>query len=237
MGNVAAPESLWLPPHEFQLRDPHKWEDLVLPEEYTDERGLIEPYRLIQAVKSSIDPAYDWPQKLSVHHLYWPANWYFETEGPEQPGNPRKFRELPIHKALLPRVFENWLHLITVPPDVPDPEVRQHRMEAWSVAKDLFSAARETMAHERKSRRRIANVEKGVITPKAKGDPYGEEWIVDEFIKNFRGLGYLLERHENVPPEFRLVDLDAPFTDVARQLGKVVMPKSLKLTRTASQAA
>jgi hypothetical protein len=210
---------------------------MVLPSEYTDERGLIDHSRLIELVKSSVDPEYEWPKKLSVHHLYWPAAWYPHLQDAEEPVNPAAFRQLPIHKALLPRVFENWLHQITIPADMPDSEVMQYRIEAWRVAEDLFKMASGVILNEKRSRRRRASVEAGLVTPKTEDDRIGEDYIVGEFIKDFRGFGYLLERHENLPPEFRLIELDGTVSSVAKRLGKIVMPRSLILKRAAAIAA
>lgn len=237
MSEVAAPETLWLPPRQFQLRDPAKWEDMILPDEYTDDRGLIVPSQLIEAVKNSIDPSYVWPESLSIHHLYWPASWYPYDDNPDSRRSAGTFRQLPLHKALLPRVFENWLHVITVPPDVPDSETIQFRIDAWNVAQDLFQTARETIAHEKLARRRRAYVAANphVLRADFNGiDKIGEEYIQEEYERNFRGWDQILERYAEIPEEFRLVQIDQPVEFIAKSLGKLVAPKSLILTRAAS---
>ncbi len=237
MSEVAAPETLWLPPRQLQLRDPAKWEDMILPEEYTDDRGLIVPSQLIEVVKGSVDPTYEWPDGLSIHHLYWPASWYSYEDTPDCRRSSGTFRQLPIHKALLPRVFENWLHAITVPPNVPEPDVIQFRIDAWNVAKDLFQTARETIAHEKLARRRRAYVATNphVLKTDFNGfDKIGEEYIQEEYERNFRGWDQILERYEEIPEEFRLIEIDQPIDVIAKSLGKLVAPKSLVLTRAAS---
>lgn len=229
MGWGAAHESPWLPPRDLQLIDPHK-EKIDTP---VDARGIIDISQLVTNVKATVDSSYVWPDGLSVHHLYWPGSAY-SHENDENAVDASVFRNLPIHKALLPRVFENWLHRITLPPDVPDPEVMQYRIEAWNIAKDLFQSARETVLHDKLTRQRRAYITTNPEVLKAEfngEDRIGEEYIQSEYEKNFRGWEYVCKRHERIPEEFRLLQLDGPPEVLARNLGKLVVPRSLQLVR------
>lgn len=226
-----------MPPRHFQLRDPTKWEDMILPEEYTDDRGLIVPSQLIELVKESVKPDYGWPRVFSTHHLYWPAAWYSFDDNPNPHYSSGAFRQLPIHKARLPRVFENWLHVITVPPPVPEPEVMQYRIDAWRVARDLFRTARETVRHERLAFRRRAYIAANpeVLREEFNGiDKIGEEYIQDAFERNFRSWDKILERYEEIPEEYRLTPIDQPVESIATNLGELVAGQSLILTKAAS---
>lgn len=223
---VASPETLWLPPPDAQLLNP-KIDKIDTP---VDDRGLIDIEQLITDVKRTIDPSYQWPiVTKSIHHIYWPMAQYPYDE--DVIGNPGIFRNLPIHKALLPRVFENWLHTITLPPPKPEPEVREYRIESWNVTKDLFKMARHTVEHQKRARRRRIDVRSGHVEPKFDDDRIGEEWIQDQFEKNFRRWEYQVDRLYKLPPEFRMINLDDSPQQVAKNLGKIVMPKSLKLVK------
>lgn len=224
-------ESLWLPPLESQLINPAT-EKIDTP---VDERGLIDIPQLITDVKATVDPDFEWPSALSIHHFYWPSAAYPYETGHHNSTSAGTFRNLPLHKGLLPRVFENWLHKVTLPPEVPEAEVMQYRIEAWSIVKDLFKTARETVVHEKLARRRreyiAANPE--VLKVEFNGEDHiGEEYIQLAYEKNFRGWEQIRERHERIPQEFRLIQLDRPPTEIASSLGKLAVPKSMKLVRS-----
>lgn len=226
----AVNENLWLPPPDARLINPEK-EKIKTP---IDERGLIDTQKLISEVKATIDTGFEWPTGLSIHHLYWPKFWYNEMSIYYDSDCPRTFRELPIHKALLPRVFENWLHLITTPPEIPSSEVMHYRLEAWQVAKSLFQSARNNISHQKlaKNRRSYIKTNPSVLKAEFNGvDCIGEEYIASVFEKNFRSLEEAQQQNESIPAEFRLIETDMPTEIIARNLGKLVVPQSMRLVR------
>ncbi len=215
-----------LPPQEVWLiADPEKTKiDTPL-----DDRGLVAIPELIQVVKDTIDPGYTWPMHLSVHHLYWQGWWYQSGfAGPYA----NAFRELPINKALVPRVFENWLHKVTIPPPVPDPEVMRYRVESWAVAKNLFKSVRQAVVWEKRARRRDAFIRANpsVLPEEFEGeDLIGRAVLEDTIRDNFRNIERNLELLYEIPPEFRLIEPDATQEDLTKGLGKIVVPKALQL--------
>ncbi|MDB5161572.1 MAG: hypothetical protein JWM52_80 [Candidatus Saccharibacteria bacterium] len=114
-----------LPPREFWLYDPFTEGRKVLE---PDSRGFVDEATLIEAVMSSIDPAYQWMQHRNLHHLQW-SNSRYESL-PDAAVNPQKFRELPERKSMLPLDFHQWLHLLTELPDVPSEESMYFAIEA-----------------------------------------------------------------------------------------------------------
>lgn len=217
-----------LPPREARLIDP-KQEKIPTP---LDERGLIDVSHLIVDVKATVNQSYEWPPGLSVHHIYWPGFWYPYEKGDTR--SPGTFRNLPIHKALVLRTFENWLHLVTLPPKIPEVEVMENQIEAWTVAKELFKAARKTVQWQRLARRRreLIAANPNIVDEGFNGeDIIGEEVMHEIFEKNFRGLETQLARQERIPAEFRLIDLETSPQRIARDLGKLVIPRSLQLVR------
>ena len=222
-GDIAGESGL--PPQEFWLINPErdKFETPV------DDRGFVDVPTLVQAVKDSIDSEYKWPEHLSVHHLYWKEDWY---SSPFIGMNGQKFRELPIHKALVPRVFENWLHYVTIPPDVPDPELMQRRVKSWTVASDLFHSVRSAVKWERLAKRRAEYISAnpGVLPKEFNGeDIIGKEVLGQIMAKYFGGVEINLERIQAIPEEDRFVDPDLEHQELASQLGKLILPPSLKL--------
>lgn len=220
-------EPSWLPPREFwRLPD----EPIETP---VDERGIVDIERLVEQVKSTIDPEYTWHQADSTHHFYWPAALYPHEEkwtSDKKTYSTGRFRELPIHKGELPREFENWLHLVTLPPAVPDREVMQYRTEAWRVAVNLFSSARRVVLWEKRAEKRSNYVRRHPeVIMFDDEDMFAREYIADIIDKQFRGVERHMSELERVPPEFRLVEpCDSP-QELATSLGRFVARRSLQL--------
>lgn len=217
-----------LPP-DTRRANPHKEEDRVQPT--YDERGLLDIEQLVHDVRATVDPQYQWPlRELDVHHFYWPQAAYGHRRTGSMYDNPALFRDLPIHKGLLPRVFHEWLHMISDPPQEPDPEVVKYRNEAWIVVRSLFNTARETVATKKQARRRrlyIAN-NPSILKDEFSGvDRIGEEIMQAVLEKNFRGFQRQLERQESIPAQYRLIDLEGSPEYIATQLGRIVIPRSL----------
>lgn len=214
------PESVWLiNPEQDKFETP------------IDERGLILVPELIQAVKDMVDTTYQWPMHLSVHHFYWHSGWYDSAfAGPYA----QKFRDLPIHKGLVPRVFENWLHKVTIEPDVPDPEVMELRVQGWNAAEHLFRSVRQAVVWEKRARRREARIRQnpGIVPAEFDGeDVFGKEILQDILNRHFVSVERAIEQHQRVPQEFRLVQLSEQWEVLGEQLGRLIMPKAMQLVR------
>lgn len=196
----AAPSFDTLPPPNVRLRDWRDPEQRIVP--VTDERGLMDPYKLIEDVKATIDPSHEWSLKLDVHNFYWPqSNFPYQHFKHSHPKHdmPPAFRNLPIHKGLIPRDFHVWAHLITVPPERPSHEVMLRRVEAWTVARELYRVASKTVASERQAKRRknLINAHPELINEDFNGiDTIGEEVMQDVLETCFKGFKRQLERQK-----------------------------------------
>lgn len=183
-----APESAFpakqLPGRDLWLYDPFKEGRRPTP---TDNLGLIDLRELIRQTKQTIDPTYDWKSGFNdVHHLYWPNAWYENTANEEV--NPQEFRNLDISKLRVPRLFHNWIHVLTEPPAVPDREIMHYRIEAQQAAKALERSLRE--ARNLFERRYISDAR---LTR-------GLDHHLGEFFT-------IKEQLASLPCEFRLIDL------------------------------
>ncbi len=221
-------EGLVVPLENLPPRDMRTYPDEKIPTP-TDERGLVDVPRLIAAVQKTVDPEYEWPRQLSIHHFYWPeADYPYVTAGLAV-DNPAVFRNLPIHRGLLPRAFENWLHIITLPPPKPSEEVMHHRVEAWNVARSLFQKVRATIQTEKLARARAEYVRQNPVILKEEFDGVdiiGEEVMQEILERHFRGTRHHLRRLQDIPPEYRFIDPDDSLADMGRKLGRVVVPKA-----------
>jgi hypothetical protein len=219
-----------LPPREFWLLDPEK-EKIVTP---VDDRGLVVVPALIAAVRRTMHPRYKWGAPFDIHHFQWPDAWYLYREGYGRV-NPHLFRELSIHKGLVPRTFHNWLHRITIPPSVPSEEVMHYRVEAWSVARDLFGEVQGVVQWERRMRRRATRLqqESGVLPPAFNGaDIIGQAVMADVLAGNFRGIERHMARLDTIPQEHRLFEPSNSPVQLAAMLGRLVVPEAMPFTQS-----
>ena len=224
-------EPVSLPPPDVRLISTNDMIDTPV-----DDLGLVDIDQLITDIGETIDPDYQWSPGLSVHHFQWPEAWYKYPEGPYEDIPIRSFRNLPPHKGLVPREFENWLHKITLPPAMPSPEVVVRRHESWGVAKSLFLTIKDAVKQEKMARRRRQYVAQNpdVLPPEFNGeDIIGEEIMQEILEKHFRGIIYHLEKLSEIPPEHKLVDETADIHDISRTLGQLVVPQARILKRAA----
>lgn len=200
-----------------------------------DERGLVDPREVIRVVGSMVQPEFEWPNRLSVHHMYWNARWYgFPSAGPKA----ELFRELSIHKMLVRRMFENVLHKVMVPPAVPSAEVMEGRIESWSVAWNLFSSVRTVVRWEKSEERYLEMVKQGTFPEGYETeDEIGRAILRGAVQRYFKGIDLHMRRLGEVPTEFRLIEPDDITAsprhrqEFGKRLGQVVAPKALPMAR------
>lgn len=97
----------------------------------------------------------------------------------------------------------------------------------------MFKQARFLLQQERKWRRHVEWLIENNPQLAADGfdrvDPNGQEIMHEILSKDFKGLDTHRANNNNLPPEFRFFDSEAPLFEVAGDLGKVIMPRHLKL--------
>ena len=211
--------SLWLPPADLR----RKPDELI--QTPMDHRGLIDVPKLIELVKATVDPGYVWPQggrNESTHHWYWPECLYsYEFNGEYSPGT---FRNLPINKVELPRVFENWLHVVTAIPTVPSREVMEETIRSWRVSKNLYKSAQKVIWWERRAKRRETV---GQDLTEYDDDQYATEFTASVLERHFRGVERHLAALESIDPAFRLIQPASNPHELATELGRYVTKQSL----------
>lgn len=113
----------------------------------TDERGFVDYRWLLAYVHSLVPPSHTWVGKLDVHHLQWTGASYqpehFEEH--DDPTIPDQFREMPFHKLLIPRDLHDLIHIVTLPPPLPEYEQMERRVTAYNTAIKLFHAAKQAI--------------------------------------------------------------------------------------------
>ncbi len=229
IGAAENPPAAHLPPQSVWLIDPArgKFETPV------DEMGLIKIDPLIRLVKSTIDPSYEWPlepRAPNTHHFYWydalyPSRIRDEVTHREQSSNLHIFRELPVHRGKMPRQFHDWLHEITVPPEVPNLDVVDYRIEAWDVARTLFRRLNIQRAKIKRRHKRAYKDEATLLD-----DETIDQMMIDQIAKdNFPHWYKNMERLEKVPREIRLIQPTEKPQVIFKRLKKFAVMKELSL--------
>lgn len=199
-----------LPPLERRLYDPRTDGLIQTPLDY---RGLVDAEALVEVVRQTVDPDYDWPSSFSdIHHLQWPNRWYENDRNAQV--NPSEFRDLAISKVYVPRVFHNWVHKITEPPPMPKPEVMYYRTEAQRVALALFRTARAG-----KTVTRIKNI--------------SEAKLEHRLIEYFDDFSSQVEVARTMPRDYQLID----FTEYYPRDYDDMFELGARLGRLATRAA
>jgi hypothetical protein len=206
----------YLPPDAFWLTPLAEIEKMQTP---VDDRGLVIVDALIEGVKSYIDPAWGWPDRANVHHLYWAKEWYVELDAWSEGHIPaRRFRELPSNKIYVPQSFHAVLHAVTHEPPMPAPEIMREQAEAWRVATNLFDSVANVLRAERLSRRRRERLD---LTERERR--IGEEYMQETLDRHFKGVRQHLGALSLVPEEFWPLNPQLPAALAAGAIGDVMM--------------
>ena len=235
--------SAWLPPREVWLEDIFDQRNKIHAP--TDSNGLVDRAALIDKVKSKFDPEYRWSRLvLSVHHEYWNKAWYgFESAGP----NAMIFRELPINKVLLPRIFENVIHQVVYQPDIPDQDIMDEVIDSFNVTDKLFRSIQSAVRRQRGIAAYSRKLERqGLLLPPEfyEEDEAGQKILIDSWEQHFPYIDRAMQKLEEVPTEFRLIDPDkeALRSEEGRRrysgtLGRIIVPRAMAMTRPLVAAA
>lgn len=145
-----------LPPLDAWKINPRSIEKFYAP---VDDRGFVLPNETIETILELFDDGYVWPVDWSKsaphnlrpddHHFHWIADWYLPKHFPH--GNkdvPRRFREHPSRRGIIPRQFHNVLHEVTLPPKVPRVGHMAHYLQSFEIARQLFDSAERALMNQ-----------------------------------------------------------------------------------------
>jgi hypothetical protein len=228
----------WLPPEKYWQYDILSHANKVPTP--VNALGLVDTHRAVEIVRSAIEPEYKWPgHVLNVHHEYWNKTWYGYPSAGERA---QEFRELPINKLLVPRVFENVLHHVLLQPDIPKHDVMESVVESYEVTKRLFLLLQVVVRCQRgvvaDHKKRLEA--RGILLPPGltKERLKSQQIILDTLPAFFELLDKQFDELEQVEPEFRLIEPDrqAVVSPERRKkysgaLGRIVVPKAMAMTR------
>jgi hypothetical protein len=131
------PESPYVPSLEVRTYDLHKKGRLPTPTNVVT--GIVDRVALINLVKDTVIPGYDWTSshvtrpKKTRHHLLWPHAWY---EGLED------LRNHGTLSAGMSQLAHSWAHEVTYPSKPPTAEAAHHYVEAYDLVDAMQVAAK-----------------------------------------------------------------------------------------------
>lgn len=199
-----------LPPEEFRLRSI----DDKIPTP-TDRWGVVNSDQLIRDVMQTIHPDYRWTGKSDIHHGQWCRADYHAMQAALPQSRAVAFRELAPNKMQIPRVFHNWIHAITLPPPMPEPEVMRESVREWLILQDFFRSVQEAAQTERLFGRE--RVRRGGFTEEQ------EEIIAEEQRRRMEGVYTHFSALQTVPIERWPFSGDIKLPAAAGRIGNLVL--------------
>lgn len=177
-----------------------------------DQLGLVDARATVAALQKQVGDT-NWHKLPDTHHLYWPASCY--------PKNTldRQFRELAVHKIILPRDFHEYLHEVTEPPPKPDDELMYYHITSHDSAKMMFESAQNIIQRQREIDRLLGR------RPGKNRVKGGMKSRVNAISRSKTQFDMARHIFQAVPDEARVVsvDLNANLGRIARQLGSFAL--------------
>jgi hypothetical protein len=169
---------------------------------------LVDIFATVRALQKA-SAGKEWVKPSDTHHIYWPERLY-----PKQTIY-RAFRELPVHKVMLPRDFHDFLHNMSEPPLVPDEDIMNYHVVSHDSAKVMFESAQIIIQRQREIDRLLG---KKPGKERLQGGLKSRKHAISRNKKRFETAREIFSK---VPCEARVVhvDLEANLRVVARQLG------------------
>lgn len=174
--------------------------------------GLVDIQATVVALQK-VSGTREWKKRPDVHHIYWPERSYPKKT------RYREFRELPINKVALPRDFHDFLHVFSIPPDIPEEDLMNYQIISHDSAKVMFESAQIIIQRQREIDRLLGK------RPGRENLSGGIKSRKKAISNNKQRFNYARDIYSSVPCEARAlsVDLDAGLGVVARQLGRFVL--------------
>lgn len=222
-----------LPPRDVWKINP----DTEILETPVDEFGRVDRYRMLDLVRQTIEPDFEWPTNDdNIHHLFWPHAWYLYDDSQGDRFNPIIFRNQSNHLVQVPRMFHSWLHKIMLSPPLVSAEVRGYMTEASLAANAALMALCREIAccrDSKKVERELAGMTELQRTVRRGKRPMSHRGRRELGVRRDVELYLALKRMRALPVEFQLVDTELPNDQLRLELGRVVAAEALPMMRHA----
>lgn len=198
-----------------------------------DQWGFVDVDKLIELVKARIKPEYHWTPPTNIHHLYWPEDEYIQTQLRDPSVLSYRFREIAPNKVRLPLIFHRMIHVTTLPPPMPPPDVMESRAKAWGISQDLFTNVRNLSHWERMYRRRFTEIKRGVPSdiPTEQLDGLAHQRSDEILWRHFSGVARQIGRLSTIPQEHWPFSAELTLPMAAGEIGDIVLRQALRKTK------
>ena len=158
---------------------------------------------LIRNVIELAPAGYKWRGPRTMHHLYWASENYKQPNlFNDRMDVMRRFRELPVHKVMLPSEFHNFLHEVTTQVETPSSDVMRRRIAGWVLSAPLLRiiSSLEDSIDLWHGRKEDVEANPDRLPERYNGiDIACKEWYSDTLSRHFRGLEH---HHGSGPIEY-----------------------------------
>lgn len=141
--------------------------------------GIVDHQKLIENVSALVSDNYHWRAPFfDEHHLHWKGYYY----NPGLHGDstiPKQFRDLNIHKLWIPREFHDFIHAVTLPPDVPHFDVMAESVEEYRHKEYMYTISNEVITLRERDERAIPLPQRSDDEVRRVRDPITKRIVVD----------------------------------------------------------
>jgi hypothetical protein len=166
--------------------------------------GIVDHQQLVENVAALVSKDYRWRAPFfDEHHLHWKG--YYYNPGLHNDSNiPKQFRDLNIHKLWIPREFHDFIHAVTLPPDVPTLEVMAQSVEEYRHKEYMYTISSEIITLRERDERAIPLPRRDESEILRVRDPISKRIVVDGlYEKRRRAFIEVIEQyfHNDLPPD------------------------------------
>jgi hypothetical protein len=157
----------------------HAFKDKYAIPTPTFPNGIVDHQQLIADVSALVSESYHWRAPFfDEHHLHWEGQYYH----PDLHGDstiPKQFRDLNIHKLWIPREFHDFIHTVTLPPDVPQLEVMAESVDEYRHKEYMYTISSEVITLRERDERAIPLPNSSKDEVRRVRDPITKRIVVD----------------------------------------------------------
>lgn len=166
--------------------------------------GIVDHQQLIEDVRGLVSSEYRWRAPFfDEHHLHW-RGYYYNPGLHHDSQIPKQFRDLNIHKLWVPREFHDFIHAVTIPPDVPDFDAMEESVRQFRQNEYMYTISSEVITLRERGERAIPLPRKNETDTLRLRDPISKRIVADGVYEERRRefIGMIEEYFDNgLPPD------------------------------------
>lgn len=141
--------------------------------------GIVDHQKLVENVSELVSSDYRWRAPFfDEHHLHW-KGYYYNQGFHDDSTIPKQFRDLNIHKLWVPREFHDFIHAVTLPPDVPDFDVMAESVKQYRHKEYMYTISSEIITLRERDERAIPLPQRNENDIRRVRDPISKRIVVD----------------------------------------------------------